>query len=125
LHGICTKLALDIACGSDIRICTSGTRFSLGNVTAPNTSLETALKGVPPALLLMDSVCLFSEFLMTGRAFEGKEAQRIGFISSVFETKDEAVYEAQKLAGTIAQRTVELGFKNLAGKHNSELSRNF
>nr|QTE75994.1 ZopR2 [Diffractella curvata] len=108
LHGICTKLALDIACGSDIRICTSNARFLLGDATQKNTSLEAAMTEMPPAVLTMDGASVFREMLMSGGAFVAQDAHRMEFVSSVSETMDEAIFDALRLAESIAQSTARI-----------------
>lgn len=110
---ISNKLALDLACSSDIRICTADALFQLGYVPGREKSLEEALKDMPPALRLLDSISLFSELLMAGNVVTAEDAHRLGFVSRVLKTEQEAIHQAQRLVDDITlseQRTSREGF---------------
>lgn len=98
------KLALDLACSSDIRVCTPDLILHLGHGEDQGRSVEEVLKDMPPALRLLDSVSLVCELLMAGAAITAEDAKQLGFVSKVLESQHQAINEAQKLAGGITLR---------------------
>lgn len=87
LHGISYGLALDLACCTDIRVCTRSTRFALKEVDLGIAADLGTLTRLPK---IVGSMGWVKEVAYTCREFDGAEAHRVGFVSTVCEDKKAA-----------------------------------
>nr|POF01234.1 delta(3,5)-delta(2,4)-dienoyl-coa isomerase, mitochondrial [Quercus suber] len=100
LHGISYGLAIDMTCCCDVRICAAGTRFSVREVMIGLAADIGTLSRLPYAGVSMSWI---KDVCLTAREFGAEEALRVGFVSSVFRDKQEAVEKALEMARTMAQ----------------------
>ena len=82
----------------DIRICTSSASFAI-KLTDEVDSL--CLQLLPKLVRNSSWIC---DVAFSGREFDASEALRVGFVTRVVESEDEALHEGLKLAEIIATR---------------------
>lgn len=111
IHGRCWGGGLQIALGADFRICTPDASLSV---------LEARWGLIPDmgGTLALRSLCRMDfakELAMTGRMIDGKEAQKLGIITSV---SDEPQAAAQELAKQLCEQSPDsvAGVKKLYNK---------
>ncbi|KAK5003859.1 hypothetical protein LTR28_009655 [Elasticomyces elasticus] len=102
LHGISYGLALDISLASDIRLCTSGTRFSIKEVDIGLAADIGTLSRLPHSGLPLSWV---KDVCLTAREFNGQEAIAVGLVSGCFENKEVAVEKAVGMARVIGRKS--------------------
>ncbi|KAK4981610.1 hypothetical protein LTR66_009854 [Elasticomyces elasticus] len=102
LHGISYGLALDISLASDIRLCTSGTRFSIKEVDIGLAADIGTLSRLPHSGLPLSWV---KDICLTAREFNGQEAIAVGLVSGCFESKEVAVEKAVGMARVIGRKS--------------------
>jgi len=102
MHGFSFGLAIDISTGADIRICAADTKFAVKEVDiglAADIGTLTRLPKVVGSFSWVKDVC------MSARTFGAEEALRVGFVSSVWETKDKAIQEALRIAKLLSTKS--------------------
>ncbi len=100
IHGICLGGGLEIAMACDIRVAAANARIGL---------TETKLGLIPggggtqrlPRLVGLSRAL---DMLLTAEPIDGAEAHRIGLVTRLVDTRDDAVAEAMRLAEVIASR---------------------
>lgn len=102
LHGYSLGLAIDIACATDIRICAKDTKFCVKEVDIGLAADIGTLSRLPK---IVGSLGWVKEVALTARIFGAEEALRQGLVSSVHETKDDAVKAGLELAKLIASKS--------------------
>ncbi|KAI5309480.1 hypothetical protein KEM55_003152, partial [Ascosphaera atra] len=102
LHGYSLGLAIDIACATDIRICAKDTKFCVKEVDIGLAADIGTLSRLPK---IVGSLGWVKEVALTARIFGADEALRQGLVSSVHETKDDAVKAGLELAKLIASKS--------------------
>lgn len=102
LHGISYGIALDITSCCDVRYCSRDARFAVKEVDIGLAADVGTLSRLPKANLPMSWI---KEVSLTAREFGADEAARVGLVSGVFETREQAVEGALKLAKTIAEKS--------------------
>ncbi|KAH6869191.1 enoyl-CoA hydratase/isomerase family protein [Thelonectria olida] len=102
MHGVCFGLAVDIATCTDLRICTSDSKFSVKEVDIGMASDVGTLARLPK---IVGSYAWVKEVSYTARAFGAEEALRVGFVNEVLYGKAEAIQRAIELAGNIASKS--------------------
>ena len=93
---------MDICTAADIRLCTSNTQFAVKEVDnglAADIGTLSRLPKVVSSFSWVKDVCL------SARTFGADEALRVGLVSDVYGSKDEAVKEGLKLAAVIAGKS--------------------
>lgn len=98
-HGISFGLAIDIFCNIDIRYAVKGTQFSVREIMVGLTADIGSLQQLPR---LVGSMSWVRDIVYSGRVFGADEALQQGFVSRVFDTKEEAVSAAVKVAQHMA-----------------------
>nr|OWP03683.1 hypothetical protein B2J93_2195 [Marssonina coronariae] len=102
LHGFSLGLALDLSTCADIRLCTSDVKLAVKEVDiglAADIGTLTRLPKVVGNFSWVKDVCL------SARVFGAAEAFRVGLVSQVLETKDQAVEAALKIAALLASKS--------------------
>jgi Delta3,5-Delta2,4-dienoyl-CoA isomerase len=102
MHGHALGLAINIASCADIRICTQTTRFAAKEVDIGIAADHGTLSRLPKAV---GSVSWVKDVCFSAREFGAAEAQRVGFVSAVLETKEAAIAEAIRMASVIAKKS--------------------
>jgi delta(3,5)-delta(2,4)-dienoyl-CoA isomerase len=102
LHGYSYGLGIDMSVAADIRICTQDAKMCVKEVDigiAADVGTLTRLPKIGCSLSWVKDVCL------TAREFYAEEAQRVGFVSSVFANKEEGIKGGLALASQIAKKS--------------------
>ncbi|KAH0563370.1 hypothetical protein GP486_002060 [Trichoglossum hirsutum] len=102
LHGYSIGLAVDICTAADVRLCTSSTQFAVKEVDiglAADIGTLSRLPKVVSSFSWVKDVCL------SARTFGANEALRVGLVSGVYESKDDAVKEGLKISAVIASKS--------------------
>jgi delta(3,5)-delta(2,4)-dienoyl-CoA isomerase len=102
IHGYTWGLALDLVCCSDIRLCTSASNISVKEVSLGVVADLGSLQLLPR---IVGNQSWVKEVCLTAREFDADEAMKVGFVSRVLETKEQALEAGLKLAGLIASRS--------------------
>lgn len=101
-HGASVGLAIDILCAADIRYASKDAVLSVREVNIGLAADIGTLQRLPK---IANNLGWVKEVSYTARDFGPDEARSQGLIDSVFETKDEAVEGAIKLASAIAAKS--------------------
>lgn len=102
MHGFSFGLAIDMATCVDIRVCAADTKFAVKEVDiglAADIGTLTRLPKIVGNFGWVKDVC------MSARIFGAEEALRVGFVSSVWETKEKALEEAFRIAKLLAEKS--------------------
>ena len=92
---------MGLACACDIRISASSVRFVVQEVDTASISDSATLRLLPK---LVGNSSWIRDVVFSAREFGADEALRVGFVSNVLETKDEALREGLRLAEVIAAK---------------------
>lgn len=101
-HGLCYGLGMELAACSDIRYCSRDTKMAIREVLIGIAADVGSLQEMPR---LVSNQSRLRELIYTGRDLTSDEALDLGFVSSVYETKEAALNEALKTAELIAKRS--------------------
>lgn len=101
-HGVAYGAAIDLALAADIRYCSKDVRFSIKEVDVGLAADVGTLTRLPKVGV---SYSWAKEIVYTARDFTAEEAERVGFVSRVFETKDDLIKTAFELANFIATKS--------------------
>lgn len=112
LHGFSLGLAIDIACATDIRVASKGTKFSVKEVDIGIAADIGTLSRLPK---VVGNLSWVKEVCLTARIFGAEEAAQVGFVSAVGESKEDALKKATAIAGSIASKSpvATLGTKEI------------
>ncbi|KAK0334716.1 hypothetical protein LTR59_004176 [Friedmanniomyces endolithicus] len=102
MHGISYGLAIDMTVCCDIRICAEDTRFSVREVDIGLAADIGTLTRLPKANVPLSWV---KEVCLTARDFDAAEALRVGFVSTVCESKSAALKKALEMATLLASKS--------------------
>lgn len=123
IHGIAFGLAMDIACCTDVRLCAQDAKFAVKEV-----DIGIPLSLVPLTMLggrgvdeevgiaadigtlsrlpkIVGSMSWVKDVCYSARVFGADEALRHGFVSAVLPSKAQALGEALRLAGVVADKS--------------------
>ncbi len=101
IHGGCIGGGIDLVCACDMRYCTEDAYFTIKEIDMGMVADLGTLQRLPK--LIGDG--MVREMAYTGRNVEGKEAEKIGIVNSVFENKELMLFEVKKIAEAIAQKS--------------------
>lgn len=101
-HAAVIGAGVDLMSTVDIRYCTKDCYFQVKEVDIGMAADVGTLQRFPKAI---GSQSLARELCFTGRKFQSDEANSCGFVSRVFETKEEMVDAAINLAEEIASKS--------------------
>ncbi|KAI9855360.1 MAG: hypothetical protein M1813_009818 [Trichoglossum hirsutum] len=102
LHGHSLGLAIDICTAADIRLCASSTRFAVKEVDVGLAADIGTLSRLPK---IVNSFSWVKDVCLSARTFGADEALRVGLVSGVYSSKDEAVKEGLKLSAMVATKS--------------------
>ena len=102
VHSFCIGGAMDLICATDIRYCTKDASFSIKEV---DVGLAPDLGTLQRIERIVKSSSLVRELAFTGRQMDSNEALSCGFVSRVFNTKQEMLDAANELANVIASKS--------------------
>ncbi|CAF1547608.1 unnamed protein product [Adineta ricciae] len=127
VYGHCLGAAIDLLSCCDIRYSSRETIFSIKEVDMGIAADISTLQILPK---MITNHSLFRELVYTARAFKIDEAQQLGLISQVFDTREAVIDAAICLASTIASKSpvAVQGSKinlNYARDHTIEENFNF
>ncbi|MCK0105970.1 crotonase/enoyl-CoA hydratase family protein [Marinobacter sp. S0848L] len=98
VHGGCIGGALDLVCAADSRYCTKDAYFTIKETELGMTADVGTLQRLPK--LMPEGVV--RELAYTGRKFGAEEAQRLGFVNSVYDSQEKMVEAVLGIAAQIA-----------------------
>ena len=102
LHGYSLGLAIDLSTCADVRICSDDTKFAVKEVDiglAADIGTLTRLPKVVGNYSWVKDVCL------SARVFGAQEAEKVGFVSGIYNGKEAAVSAALKWASLVAEKS--------------------
>ncbi|KAL4928209.1 enoyl-CoA hydratase/isomerase family protein [Aspergillus undulatus] len=102
MHGFSLGLAIDLSSAADVRFCAKDTRFAVKEVDIGLAADVGTLSRLPK---IVGNFGWVKDVALTARIFGAEEALRVGFVSRVFETKQEAIGGAIELAGLVASKS--------------------
>lgn len=102
-HGYTIGLGLDIISATTIRLCTKDAKFSIKEI---DIGIIADIGSLQRVSVLVGNSSKVNEMALTGDAISGDEAKELGLVSGVYETKNDAIQRAYKLAGKIAVKYV-------------------
>lgn len=100
LHGSCIGAGVDLACCADIRLCSSSTRFSVREVRLGLAADVGTLQRLPK---IVGHGSYVRELCFTGQDFHAIDAEKIGFVSRVYQSENELFGMSKKLCREIAK----------------------
>lgn len=98
-HGISLGLAIDVLTNVDIRLASKDTQFSVREIVIGMAADIGTLQQLPR---VVGNQSWVRELVYTGRFFSAAEALQQGLVSHVYDTKEETLAEAIKLAKQLA-----------------------
>jgi delta(3,5)-delta(2,4)-dienoyl-CoA isomerase len=101
-HGAVVGAGIDLLCACCIRYASSDAWFTIKEVDVGLAADLGTLQRMPK---IIGNEGLVRELAYTSRKFTADEALRMGFVSKVFDTKDQALDGALELAKTIAEKS--------------------
>ncbi|KAE8407375.1 ClpP/crotonase-like domain-containing protein [Aspergillus pseudonomiae] len=102
MHGFSLGLAVDIATAADVRLCAADTKFAVKEVDIGLAADIGTLSRLPK---VVGNFGWVKEVALSARVFGAEEAQRVGFVSQVFGSKEEVLKGALEIAGLIASKS--------------------
>lgn len=102
IHGSCIGAGVDLACCTDVRICSPSTRFSIREVHLGLAADVGTLQRLPK---IVGHGSRVRELCLTGQDFDASEAARIGFVSRVSPTEDDLLPMALDVCNRIASNS--------------------
>lgn len=102
MHGIAYGLAIDLSVAADIRLCAKNTAFSVKEVDIGLAADIGTLTRLPK---VVGNYGWVKEVALTARVFGAEEALKVGFVSGVYDTKQETVQKAVELAALMASKS--------------------
>lgn len=102
LSGYVIGAGVDLSSACDIRLCSKDAKFSIKEI---DIGMCADLGTIQRFQKIIGSDSFFRELVYTGRFFAADEALRQGFVSSVYETKEECLAKAIEMAENIASKS--------------------
>ena len=102
MHGFCLGLAVDISTAADVRICAADATFAVKEVDIGLAADIGTLSRLPK---VVGNYGWVKEVSFTARNWNSEEAQRVGFVNTVFPSKEATVKGGLELAGLIAVKS--------------------
>ena len=101
IHGACVGGGIDLACAADIRYAARGTLFSVREVDVAIVADLGTLARLSPLV----GEGRARELALTGKNFDGAEAERIGLVTACFDDAAATLAAARKTAVAIASKS--------------------
>ncbi|CAF3814731.1 unnamed protein product [Rotaria sp. Silwood1] len=102
IHGHCIGAGVDLSACCDIRYSSRDTKFSIKEVDMGLAADVGTLQILPQSIT---NHSLFRELVFTSRTFDTNEAQQIGLLSRIFDTREALLDAAINLANVIARKS--------------------
>ncbi|KAL4879302.1 ClpP/crotonase-like domain-containing protein [Aspergillus karnatakaensis] len=102
MHGFSLGLAIDLSSAADVRFCAKNTKFAVKEVDIGLAADVGTLSRLPK---IVGNFGWVKDVALTARLFGAEEALSVGFVSRVFDSKQEAIVGATELAGLIASKS--------------------
>lgn len=102
MHGFSLGLAIDLSTAADIRVCARDVRFAVKEVDIGLAADIGTLSRLPK---VVGNFGWVKEVALTARIFGADEALHVGFVNSVYDSKQAAVQGALKLAALMASKS--------------------
>lgn len=102
IHSACIGGGVDLITATDIRLCSKDAWFQVKEVDMGLAADVGTLQRLPKVL---GSQSLVSELCLTARKMKADEAERVGLVSTVYETREELMAGALELAKSIASKS--------------------
>ena len=113
-HGYCLGGATNLISACDIRLSTKDAKFSIGESKLGLVADVGILQRMPKIVSKGD----VRELAFTGKIFDGKHAEKIRFVNSTYESKEDLFKAGQLLAEEISQNSTSVtkGVKQVLDK---------
>ncbi|KAJ5115705.1 Delta(3-5)-Delta(2-4)-dienoyl-CoA isomerase [Penicillium angulare] len=102
MHGFSFGLAIDISVAADVRLCSRDVKFAVKEVDIGLAADIGTLSRLPK---VVGNFGWVKDVALTARIFGAEEALRVGFVSGVYDSKQETVSAALKMASLIASKS--------------------
>jgi len=102
INGLCLGAGNDFVTTCDVRICTTGSRFSIKEV---DLGLASDIGVHQRFQKIVANGSIARELAFTGREFGAADALKLGYVSQVTNSNEECVAAALKLAAIIASKS--------------------
>ncbi|KAL4796298.1 ClpP/crotonase-like domain-containing protein [Aspergillus venezuelensis] len=102
MHGFSFGLAIDLSSAADVRFCTRDVKFAVKEVDIGLAADVGTLSRLPK---IVGNFGWVKDVALTARVFGAEEAMRVGFVSRIFESKNEGVKGAIELAILMASKS--------------------
>ena len=101
VQGACMGGGVDMVAACDMRYCTADAFFCIQEINIGDAADVGTLQRLP--LLIPDG--LMRELAYTGRRMYAEEAQQVGLVNAVFETRESMLETVRGIAGQIASKS--------------------
>lgn len=102
IHNACVGAGVDLITTTDIRLCTEDAWFCVKEVDMGLAADVGTLQRLPKVI---GSQSLVNDLCLTARKMKSEEAERCGFVSSVFSSKEAMMTSALEMAASIASKS--------------------
>ncbi|BCR84583.1 enoyl-CoA hydratase/isomerase family protein [Aspergillus chevalieri] len=102
MHGFSLGLAIDLSTAADVRVCARNARFAVKEVDIGIAADIGTLSRLPK---VVGNFGWVKEVALSARIFGADEALRVGFVNSVYDSKQDAVREAVGMATLMASKS--------------------
>lgn len=102
VHGAAIGGGVDMSCAADIRLCSKQAWFCIKEV---DVGLAADVGTLQRLHHVLGNASLARELCYTARRFPAEEAMRAGFVSAVYENREELLAKAREMAELIASKS--------------------
>jgi len=102
IHGVCIGAGIDLACCTDIRVCSPSTRFGVREARVGLAADVGTLQRFPK---IVGHGSRVKELCYTGEDFNAHEAERIGFVSRISISEEDLFPMAVKICQKISRNS--------------------
>jgi enoyl-CoA hydratase len=102
IHGACVGGGIDLVCCADMRYCSADAQFVVKEIDIGMVADVGTLQRLPK---LIGHQGLVRELAYTGRKVDALEAQAIGLVNRVFDTREALQAGVREIATTIAAKS--------------------
>lgn len=102
IHGACIGAGIDLACCTDVRLCSPSANFSVREVRLGLAADVGTLQRLPK---IVGHGSRVRELCLTGKDFNAKEAARIGLVSRISSSEEELIPMALNVCARIARNS--------------------